>query len=469
MSLFKDAQLNRKQAIMTTLLIAGSFISVLNQTIISPPLPSIMSDLGINVSQGQWLLSVFTLVMAIMIPMTPFLLDRFPIKRLFIASMIFMIAGSLLLAWGPTFPMLILGRILQAISSGILVTMITSMLMWIFPLGFRGRAMGLYTLVIGCAPAIGPTYSGIIVDLLSWHLVFLSIVPLAAIVAVTAFFVFDDFKELKNVTLDKQSIILSTLGLGLLLYGCSIIGSTCGLSIESVITIVIGLAILVLFGIRQLKLKEPVLELRVLKNRSFLTAAVIIMLFQAGILAWSVILPIYIQTIRGYSATITGLIFLPGSILMAIMSMASGKVFDRHGPRIPTLIGAAALMISMLALITLNTTSPLFIAFIIYGIFSIGIALLNTPLATWALTSLDDKEVHHGSAVLNTVRQAAGAIGTAILVTVMSITMSSYPDPESITANMAGFNATAICMAAIMVVIFVVSFILVREKKDICD
>ncbi len=469
MSLFKDAQLTRKQAIMITVLVAGVFISVLNQTIVSPALPSIMSELGVNVSQGQWLLSVFTLVMALMIPVTAFLLDRFPVRTLFISAMTLFTAGSLLLAWGPTFPVLILGRILQAISSGMLTPVIMSILMWVFPIGFRGRAMGLYSLVVACAPAIGPAYSGIMVDVLSWHFVFLSTAPLAVIMAIIAFFAIDGFGERKNVTLDKLSVILSTLGLGSLLYGCSTIGSAGGQPLESVVTIAGGLAALAWFGIRQLRLKEPVLELRVLKNRNFLSASVIIMLFQAGILVLSVILSIYIQTILGYSATVTGLVFLPGAVLMAAMSMVSGRLFDRHGPRRPVLIGAAALTIAMLCFAMLDTGTPLPLIFVIYVIFSAGIALLNTPLSTWALNSLDFREIHHGSAVLNTLRQAAGAIGTAVLVTVMSIAMSAYPDPDSIAANMAGFTATSIFMAAIMIAIFVASFILVRDRRETLD
>ena len=152
---------------MTVVLVAGAFISVLNQTIVSPALPGIMSELGVDVSMAQWLITIFTLVMAIMIPVTAFLLDRFSLRSLFISAMALFAAGSLLLAWGPTFSVLILGRVLQAISSGMLSPMIMSILMWIFPLGFRGRAMGLYSLVIAFAPAIGPTYSGVIVDMKS--------------------------------------------------------------------------------------------------------------------------------------------------------------------------------------------------------------------------------------------------------------------------------------------------------------
>ncbi|WP_421909464.1 MDR family MFS transporter [Methanolacinia petrolearia] len=450
---------------MTVVLVAGAFISVLNQTIVSPALPGIMSELGVDVSMAQWLITIFTLVMAIMIPVTAFLLDRFSLRSLFISAMALFAAGSLLLAWGPTFSVLILGRVLQAISSGMLSPMIMSILMWIFPLGFRGRAMGLYSLVIAFAPAIGPTYSGVIVDLFSWHFVFLSIAQLAVIAAFVAFFTIEDFVERRNVVLDKLSLILSTFGLISLLYGCSIIGSAGGLSPKSIATIAAGLLILTWFGIRQLNLKEPMLELRVLKNRNFLSAVFIIMLFQAAILVLSVILPIYIQTIRGYSATITGLVFLPGAAFMAITSMFSGRLFDRHGPRRPVLLGATALMISFLGLVIIDTGSPIWLIFVIYIILSTGIGLLNTPVSTWALNSLDDKEIHHGSAVLNTLRQTAGAIGTAILVTVMSIEMSAYPDPDSIAANMAGFNATSVCMAVLMIVVFVAAFFLIRDKE----
>lgn len=464
MSILNDAQLTRKQVIMTIVLVAGAFISVLNQTIVSPALPDIMSDLGVGVSVAQWLITIFTLVMAIMIPVTAYLLDRFSVRALFIFAMTLFAAGSLLLAWGPAFPVLVLGRVLQAISSGMLSPMIMSLLMWIFPIGFRGRAMGLYTLVVAFAPAIGPTYAGVIVDLFSWHFVFLSVAPLAVIAAVIAFFTIEDFGERRNVTLDKLSLVLSTSGLSSLLYGCSITGTTGGISTESLVAIAAGLLILVWFGMRQLTLEKPMLELRVLKNRNFFSAVSIIMLFQAALLVLGVILPVYIQTILGYSATMTGLVFLPGAAFMAVMSVVSGRIFDRRGPRKPVLIGAAALVISFTGLVILDAGSPIWLLFVIYSVNGAGIALLNTPLSTWALNSLDDKEIHHGSAVLNTLRQAAGAIGTAILVTVMSIVMSAYPDPGSTAASMAGFHVTAVCMTAIMIVLFMASFVLIRDR-----
>lgn len=465
MSLFSEAGLSRKQIIMTLILIAGAFISVLNQTIISPAIPGIMSDLAVDVSVAQWLITIFTLVMAVMIPVTAYLLDRFSLKKLFIFAMTLFTIGSLLLAWGPAFHILIIGRIFQAISSGMLSPMIMSIIMWIFPIGFRGRAMGFYTLIIAIAPAIGPVYSGIVVDLFSWHFVFLSIAPLAVIVSVVSFFTIDEFKERREVSLDKLSLILSSAGLSSLLYGCSIIGAAGGMSADSIVAILAGIVILIWFGLRQLKLPKPMLELRVLNSRKFSSAVLIIMIFQASILVLSVILPIYIQTIQGYSATMTGLVFLPGAFCMGIMSILSGRLFDSHGPRKPVLIGAGALMSASFCLALLDAKSPLILIFIIYSVNSAGVALLNTPLSTWALNSLDEKLIHHGSAVLNTLRQASGAIGTAVLVTVMSIVMSGYSDPESITANMAGFNATAQCIAVLMTLLFIFVFFLIRDDK----
>ncbi len=299
--------LTRKQKMMLVVLVFGSFITILNQTLVTPALPAIMMETGVDAAAAQWLTTGFTLVNAIMIPITAFLQDRFSTRKLFIASMALFTLGSLLAGLGRTFAMLLAGRLVQAAGAGILMPMTMTVLMIMFPVDKRGSAMGLFGLVIAFAPAIGPTVAGLIVDQANWHIMFFGITALSALVIVSALFLMEDRAAANkgDAVLDPLSVVLSTLGFGCLLYGFSAFGSS-GATPASIATVAIGIVGVVWFFIRQTKLDKPMLRVTVLKNRRFLVGTIIGMLVQGGLLAAGILMPIYIQTLMGYSATVSG-------------------------------------------------------------------------------------------------------------------------------------------------------------------
>ena len=434
--------LSKRQKLILVVLLTGAFITILNQTVVTPATPPIMNEMGIDAALAQWLTTGFTLVNAIMIPVTAWLIDKFPTRALFIVSMVIFAAGSALAGFAPTFIPLLGGRLLQAAGAGILMPMTMTVLMRMFPVERRGSAMGLFGLVIAFAPAIGPTLAGIVIDLANWRILFISIAVLSLLlVAVTPFVLKSDAPEHPDAVLDKTSVFLSTLGFGTLLYGFSAIGSY-GLSIQALASSGVGAIALVFFFRRQLKMDEPMLQVRVLANRKFLIGTIIGMLVQASLLAAGVLIPIYLQTLMGYSATVSGLVILPGAILMGVMGPVAGRLFDKHGPRVLSLIGMTLLVATTFVFATLNSETDLIFMTAVYTVRMFSLTLVNMPITTWAMNALDDELINHGTSVNNTFRQMAGSLGTAILISVYTLSAAALaPFQGGLQANITGVNA----------------------------
>ena len=460
--------LTSKQKLMMAVLIFGTFVTVLNQTVVTPALPSVMAEMGVDASTAQWLTTGFTLVNAIMIPITAFLTDRFSTRGLFLASMAMFTCGSLLAGWGPNFPVLLLGRLVQAAGAGILMPTVMTVLMLTFPVEKRGTAMGLFSIVIAFAPAIGPTVAGIIIDQANWHIMFFIISALSALVIVFAAIALEKTAPANKtaVTLDKPSVVLSSVGFGALLYGFSTIGAT-GVNVPDVATTLVGLVALVFFFRRQLHMEHPMLEVRVLKNRKFLVGTIIGMLVQAALLAASILVPIYVQSLLGQSATVSGLILLPGAILMGIMGPIAGRLFDRRGPRVIGIIGTGLLTVTTFALAFLTTETSIVFLTVLYTVRMFSLSLVNMPITTWGMNALDNKVMNHGTSVNNTLRQVAGSLGTAVIVSVT--TMVTNANAESlgpVQANMLGIDVAFAVSGVLCLIGFVMVVALVKDRPS---
>lgn len=454
--------LTRKQVVMLAVLIFGTFVTILNQTVVSPALPSIMAEMSVDAATAQWLTTGFTLVNAIMIPITAFLTDRFTTRRLFITAMVVFTAGTALAAWGPNFPVLLTGRLVQAAGAGILMPLVMTVLMWTFPVERRGTAMGMFGIVIAFAPAIGPTVAGLVIDQASWHTMFAAIAALCAVVVVLAAFVLERGGETKrDVTLDVPSVVLSSLGFGGLLYGLSAIGSY-GVTPDAVAGVAVGVVALVFFFRRQLRLDKPMLEVRVLANRKFLISTVICMLIQGALLAGGILIPILLQSYLGYSATVSGLVLLPGALIMGAMGPIAGRLFDKHGPRVLALVGTGVLTLSTLPFVFMGPGTGIVALTVIYTVRLFSLSLVNMPIGTWGMNALPNNLVNHGTSVQNTFRQVAGSLGTAVIVSVSTVVTNATANTMDATQsgvfgiNMAFAVATALCaIGFVMVVLFV--------------
>lgn len=457
--------LTRKQIVMLAVLVFGTFVTVLNQTVVSPALPSIMSEMSVDAATAQWLTTGFTLVNAIMVPITAFLTDRFTTRRLFLTSMILFTCGTALAAWGPSFPVLLGGRLVQAAGAGILMPLVMTVLMWTFPVDRRGTAMGVFGIVIAFAPAAGPTVAGIIIDQANWHVMFWIIAALCLVVIFFAGAVLERGGETnKDVTLDVPSVILSTIGFGGLLYGLSAIGSY-GVTADSAAGVVIGAVALVFFFRRQLRMEQPMLQVRVLTNRKFLIATIIVMLVQGALLAGGILLPILLQSYMGFSATTSGLVLLPGAIIMGAMGPVAGRLFDKHGPRVLAVTGTGILALTTSAFVFMGPGTGLVTLTVIYTVRLFSLSLVNMPISTWGMNALPDKLVNHGTSVQNTFRQVAGSLGTAIIVSTSTAVQNAVAgSTDATTAGVFGIHMAFVVATALCVIGFVLTVALVRNK-----
>lgn len=459
--------LTRQQIVMLVIMIFGTFVTVLNQTVVTPAQPSIMAEMGIDASTVQWLTTGFTLVNAIMIPVTAYLTDKHSTKMLYLVSMGIFAVGSLMAGIAPDFAVLLIGRLLQAAGAGILMPMVMTVLMLTFPVERRGSAMGIFGIVIAFAPAIGPSVSGLVIDSFGWRVLFYAIAILIAAVVLISVFVLKKTEPLNPAAqLDKISVIMSTVGFGALLYGFSTIGSV-GINVADAVITLVGIVVLVLFFRRQLKMEQPMLNVRVLSNRRFFIGTVIGMIVQASLLAAGVLMPIYLQSYMGYSATVSGLVIMPGAILMGVLNPFAGRLFDKYGPRVLSIIGLAILTISTVGFATLTSTTDVVWLTILYTIRMASLSLVNMPITTWAMNALDNKLLNHGTSVNNTLRQVSGSLGTALLVSIDTFvtgTASGTMDP--VQAGILGVNAAFVAAVVLSAMALVLTIVFVKNRPE---
>lgn len=409
----------KKHIPLMIVLLSGAFITILNQTLLATALPPIMKDLNITESTVQWLQSIFMLVNGIMIPVTAFLIQKFSTRRLFLIAMGVFATGTLVAAVSPNFSFLLVGRILQGAGAGIMMPLLQTILFLIFPIEKRGTAMGMFGLVIAFAPAIGPTLSGYLVDQFPWRSVFYVVLPIAILNLIAAYFLLKNVTKQTNPKLDVLSVILSTFGFGGLLYGFSIAGDTGWLSLNVIISMVVGAISLYLFITRQLKLDEPLLEFRVFKYKVFALSTGLGMIVFAAMIASAVILPLYMQTMLGFDAFHSGLMLLPGAIVMGLMNPVTGRLFDKYGAKWLLRLGFAILTVTTFMFTNLTEETTFAYLATLNAVRMLGIAMVMMPSTTLGLNQLPDSLIPHGTAMNNTFRQVSGSVGTAVLVTVM--------------------------------------------------
>ena len=453
----------RKNIPLFAVLLSGAFITILNQTLVATALPPIMHDFGIAESTVQWLQSGFMLVNGIMIPITAFLIQTYTTRRLFLSAMGIFAAGTLVAALAPNFPVLLSGRLLQGAGAGIMMPLLQTIMFLLFPLEQRGKAMGMYGLVIAFAPAIGPSLSGYLVDQFPWRSIFYVVLPVALLIIAAAAFL------LKNVTkqtfpkVDVPSIILSTFGFGGLLYGFSIAGSGGWLQPQVGIAMLVGAVTLFLFIRRQLGLEQPILEMRVFQNKIFATTTVLGMIVFSSMIAATVILPIYMQTMHGFTAFQSGLMLLPGAAVMGLMNPVTGILFDRYGGKWLLRTGFTILTVTTFMFTNLTAETSFAYLAALNAVRMFGISMVMMPSTTLGLNQLPNSLIPHGTAVNNTFRQMSGSVGTAILVTVMAT--AAIPDGTP-TGAIRGVNVSFIVAGWIAVAGLLLTLFIRDPKKS---
>lgn len=407
-------------------LMIGAFIAFLNNTLLNVALPSIMKDLDVDTSTVQWLTTGFMLVNGIMIPTTAFLIQKYTVRRLFLVAMGLFTIGTLIAGIAHAFPLLLTARMVQASGSAIMMPLLMNVMLVSFPIEKRGTAMGVFGLILMFAPAIGPTLSGWIVEHYDWRMLFHFVSPIAAIILIIGFWKLKDKKEKVNITLDFFSLLLSSIGFGGLLYGFSSAGNRGWDSPHVYLTIIIGVFSLVWFILRQLKQDRPMLNFRIFRYNMFALSSAISAIVNIAMFSGFLLLPIYVQTIRGISPFDAGLMLLPGAIVNALMSPVTGRLFDKIGGRILAVVGLFITTVTTYYFSKLSFDTSYMSLVLLHAIRMFGMSMVFMPVSTNGLNQLPQRFYPHGTAMNNTMQQVSAAIGTGLLITIMSNRSEAY-------------------------------------------
>ncbi|HDR6308731.1 TPA: DHA2 family efflux MFS transporter permease subunit [Bacillus cereus] len=405
---------------VVAVLILGMFVSILNQTIINVALPPLMNEFNVSTSTAQWLITGFMLVNGILVPISAFLVSRFTYRKLFVAAMLFFTVGSIICATSGNFTMMMTGRVIQAVGAGILMPVGMNIFMTLFPPHKRGAAMGLLGVAMILAPAIGPTVTGWVIENYSWNLMFYAMFIIGLIITFLSLKFFTLAQPVSNTKLDVFGVVSSSIGLGSLLYGFSEAGNNSWTSAEVVISLIIGVIGIAVFIWRELTTDNKMLDLQVFKYPVFTFTLVINAIVTMALFGGMLLLPVYLQNIRGFTPIESGLLLLPGSLIMGIMGPIAGKLFDKYGIRPLAIVGLAITTFATYEFTTLSMDTPYSVIMMDYIIRSIGMSFIMMPIMTAGMNALPMKLISHGTATQNTSRQVAGSIGTAILITLMT-------------------------------------------------
>lgn len=403
-----------------TALMAGMFVAILNQTLINVALPVMINDFSISTATAQWLTTGFMLVNGILVPVSAYLIQKFTYRQLFMFAMIAFTIGSVICAISTNFPVMMTGRVIQAVGAGILMPLGTNVFMTVFPPEKRGAAMGMMGIAFILAPAIGPTLTGWVIQNYHWNVMFYGMTVVGLLSIIIGFFWFKIYQPISNPKLDVPGVIFSSLGFGSLLYGFSEAGNKGWDSGIVITTMIIGLIFVALFVYREISMKAPMMDLRALKYTGFSFTLLINVIVTMSLFGGMLLLPVYLQSIRGFSPLDSGLLLLPGSLLMGLMGPVSGRLLDKFGIKPIAIFGLLIMTYATWELTKLSMDTSYTTILGIYVLRSFGMSFIMMPIMTAGMNALPARLISHGNALVNTLRQLAGSIGTAILVTVMT-------------------------------------------------
>ncbi|WP_195908968.1 MDR family MFS transporter [Microlunatus sp. Gsoil 973] len=459
----------RDRTVIGILLIAA-FVVIFNETVMSVALPRLMADLDISASTGQWLTTAFMLTMAVLIPTTGFVLQRLTTRTVFIMAMGLFSTGTLLAGLAPGFPVLLLARIVQASGTSVMIPLLMTTVLNLVPPQRRGSFMGTVSIVIAVAPAIGPTISGLILQYLSWRFMFFIVLPIALTALVIGALRLVNVGEEDNHPIDLVSVALTIPAFGLFVYGLNQFGQAGAgkVPVTGIASLLIGIVFLAIFSTRQLRLQRagnPLLDLRVFSFTAFRQSLVITLLAMVSLFGMILVLPLYLQQVRGLDTLTTGLVLLPGGVVMAILSPITGRLYDRYGPRGLMLSGTGLLAVMLSTMIFTTTHSPVWLLAAQYAVMiGAGMGLLMTPAMTNGLNPLPPHLYSHGSATLMTLQQVAGAAGTALLIALLSLRagMLVRAGATPLQAQLGGFHLAFGAAAVAAVGAFTLSLFVTR-------
>ena len=413
---------------LIAVLMSGAFVAILNETLLNVAIAPIMESFGVAASTAQWITTSYLLVVAVLVPVSAFLIQRFTTRQLYLTSMALFGIGTVIAGTAPVFSLLLLGRVVQASGTGILIPLLTNVILALIPPERRGRVMGMLGLVMMFAPAIGPTVSGLIVDYLSWRWLFYLVIPVAIVSILYGVVSLKNVTELTYPKIDVLSIVLSTIGFGGVVFGFSSAGEGAGSWTEPSVLVALagGFVSLFLFVIRQVKLETPMLDMRALAYPMFSLALIVMMIVMMTMFATMIVMPMYMLNVLAFSAVTVGLVMLPGGIINGAISPVMGYLFDKFGPRWLLIPGIVMMTLTVFLFRSLDQGATPVTIVILHTLLMVSVAMVMMPAQTNGLNQLPPYLYPHGAAIANTLMQVSGAVGTALFVTIMTIGQQRY-------------------------------------------
>lgn len=460
-------------------LLVSTFVVILNETIMNVALPRLMVAFNVNADAVQWVATAFLLTMAVVIPTTGYLLQRFSMRTVFVLAMGLFSAGTLLAALAPLFSVLIGARVIQASGTAIMLPLLMTTVLDLVPAARRGSVMGNVSIVISVAPAIGPTISGLILQFLTWRFMFLIVLPIALIALFIGAPRLSGVAEAGRKPLSVPSLLLAIPGFGGLVYGLSKIGGgsegagqgPSPIAIASLVIAVVALAAFTLLQLRLQRQDKALLDLRPFTYRNFTLALLLMMMAMVSLFGVIILLPIYLQNVRGLDTLATGLLLLPGGLLMGLLAPLVGRLYDKVGPRPLLVPGTLLLSVVMFGFAQLASDTPIWWLLVLHLGMSLSFAFIFTPAFTTGLNPLPHRLHSHGSAVLSTLQQLGGAAGTALLVGILASrsASSALAGASEIEAQVTGFRSGFLLAAILSLALVVLSLFLDGRDKEAAE
>ena len=474
MNMEKELNLTDKQRTLIMLpLLLGGFIALLDETILNVAFPQLMVALHVSTSTIQWLATAYMLVIGILVPVVAFLLKTFSTRTLYLTAMILYTIGTIACGFSQSFPVLLISRMVQAAGAGVLIPIMINTILEIYPPARRGAAIGMGMMIVVVAPGIGPTLSGLILQYLNWPWLFFLVLPFAFLAIILGMITLKNVTTLTRPKIDFLSVVLSSIGFGGLIFGIISIQSKGFLNTAVLVSLLCGFISLALFSKRQLVLKQPLLELRVLGYPQFTLGAMMIFITFMLPFAVNIILPTFMQSVLGIIPMVAGLAMLPGSLINGFVAPLSGRLYDKFGVRPPAVFGFIALTISMFFLSRISSATILLLLIALQSCMLIGVGLIYTPIQAHSLSQLPREYNPHGVAVISTLQQVSAAFGSSLFIglmgTVQEKQLATIKNPDFYQQQAAITSGVNIAFTAALIMVIIgllLSLFLKRREKE---
>lgn len=452
--------ISKKNKIMIAVFMMAGFIGSLSQNLLASALPTIMKAFSVDLASAQWLTTLYILILGIITAMSAFVFYRFPTKKMSLFSLSVFLIGCIMAFLTHSFPVLLIARAIQAIGAGILIPMLQIVVMYVYPQDKQGQALALTGIIVGFAPAIAPTLAGVLIDHLGWRSIFLFLIIFTIVILILGIFFFEEIGERRQEKMDYLSLVLYGIGFVSIMLAITFMKNGTLLSLTTISLFIIGIIGLTLFTKRQFHISTPLLKLSLVKYSSLVYGTVLLCISFVAMMSASTLVPVFIQSVAHHTATLSGMIMLPGSLIIALLSPLSGKLCDTISSRKVVFMGMIFLLIGNVPFLFFDPSSSVLLIMLSYGIRGIGLALLITACTTLSVEDLSLEDKPYGTAILNSLRQMSGSLFSTLLVIIATLSSATS------TIDASGIHSSFFYMTLIIAAGLVIAGHLIKAQKQ---